>query len=71
MKVSDFITVNIRDLFLLISSEGLHNFGTRKRIAEIVLDNGENVETSCQQLVQEAQQAGRTITIVLVHGHLH
>jgi len=71
LKVSDFITVNIRDLFLLISSEGLHNFGTRKRIAEIVLDNGENVETSCQQLVQEAQQAGRTITIVLVHGHLH
>jgi len=73
LKLSDFITVNIRDLFLLISSEGLHNFVTRKRIAEIVLDNGENVETSCQQLVQEAQQAGseRTITVVLVHGHLH
>jgi serine/threonine protein phosphatase PrpC len=73
LKLSDFITVNIRDFFLLISSEGLHNFVTRKRIAEIVLDNGENVETSCQQLVREAQQAGseRTITIVLVHGHLH
>jgi len=73
LKQSDFITVNIRDLFLLISSVGLHNFVTRKRIAEIVLGNGENVETSCQQLVREAQQAGseRTITIVLVHGHLH
>jgi serine/threonine protein phosphatase PrpC len=73
LKLSDFITVNIRDLFLLISSEGLHNVVTRKRIAEIVLDNGENVETSCQQLVLEARQAGseRTITVVLVHGHLH
>ena len=73
LKLSDFITVNIRNLFLLISSEGLHNFVMRKRIAEIVLNNGENVETSCQQLVREAQQAGseRTITIVLVHGHLH
>lgn len=72
LQLSDFITVNIKDLFLLISSEGLHNFVMRKWIAEIVLDNGENVETSCQQLVREAQQAGseRTITIVL-HGHLH
>jgi serine/threonine protein phosphatase PrpC len=73
LKLSDFITLNIRDLFLLISSEGLHHFVTRERIAEIVMDNGENVETSCQQLVRESRQAGseRTITIVLVHGHLH
>lgn len=73
LKLSDFIIVNIKDLFLLFSSEGLHNFVTYKRIAEIVMDNGENVETSCQQLVREAQRAGseRTITIVLVHGHLH
>ena len=64
LNLSDFVTVNIRDLFLLISSEGLHNFVTRKRIAEIFLDNGEKVETSCQRLVREAQQDGSERTIM-------
>jgi len=73
LKRSDFVSVNIRDLFLLLSSGGLHDFVRKERIAEIVLQNGENVETSCERLLQEALSAGseRTITIVLVHGHLH
>lgn len=73
LNPSDFVAVNIRDLFLIISSEGLHDFVNREQIRKIILANGENVETSCQQLVQEAQRAGseRTITIVIVHGHLH
>jgi serine/threonine protein phosphatase PrpC len=72
LKRSDFLTVNIRDLFLLLSSGGLHDFVRKERIAEIVFQNGENVETSCEHLMQEALSAGseRTITIVLVHGHL-
>jgi serine/threonine protein phosphatase PrpC len=70
---SDFVTVNITDRFLLFSSGGLHDYVKKDRIAEIVLQNGENVETSCEFLLQEALSAGseRTITIVLVHGHLH
>jgi serine/threonine protein phosphatase PrpC len=70
---SDFVTVSIRDLFLVISSGGLHDFVKKERIAEIVLANGENVETSAEQLVQEAQRSGseETITVVIAHGHLH
>jgi len=73
LKQSDIVTVSLRDRFLLLSSGGLHDFVSKERIAEIVLRNGENVETSCEQLLQEAQSAGseKTITIVLVHGHRH
>ena len=65
--------VPIADRFLLLSTGGLHDYVKKERIAEIVLQNGENVESSCQYLLQEALSAGseRTITIVLVHGHLH
>jgi serine/threonine protein phosphatase PrpC len=72
LRRSDFVTVNIRDHFLLLSSGGLHDFVRKERIAEIILRNGENVETSCENLLQEAQSAGseKTITIVLIHGHL-
>ena len=70
---TDFSAVNLADRFLLLSSGGLHDYIKKDRIAEIVLKNGENVEMSCELLVQEALSAGsdRTITIVLVHGHLH
>ncbi len=70
---ADFAMVTIADRFLLLSSGGLHDYVKKERIAEIVLQNWENVESSCQYLLQEALSAGseRTITIVLVHGHLH
>jgi serine/threonine protein phosphatase PrpC len=73
LKNTDFVTVDLQGLSLVLSSGGLHDVVPRDRIAEIVRDHGENVETACQQLVQEAQRAGseRTITVVLVHGHLH
>jgi serine/threonine protein phosphatase PrpC len=73
LRSSDFVTLNIRDRYLLLSSGGLHDFVRKEKIAEIVLRNGENVETSCEHLLQEALSAGseRTITLVLVHGHLH
>jgi serine/threonine protein phosphatase PrpC len=70
---ADFAMVTIADRFLLLSTGGLHDYVKKERIAEIVLQNGENVEASCQYLLQEALSAGseRTITLVLVHGHLH
>ena len=68
---SHFVTVNIRDIFLLLSSGGFHDFVRKERIADIILQNGENVEASCEHLMQEALSAGseQTITIILVHGH--
>ncbi|HVP96068.1 hypothetical protein [Methanoregula sp.] len=73
LATTDFITVNIVDRFLLFNSGGLHDFVKKDRIAEIVRQNGENVEASAEFLVEEALSAGsdRTITLVLVHGHRH
>jgi len=68
---TDFVTVNIADRFLLFSSGGLYDYVKKNRIAEIVRQNGENVEASAEFLVEEALSLGseRTITLVLIHGH--
>ena len=73
LKMSDFVSIDITGRFLLLSSGGLHDYVNKERIREIVAKNGKNVETSCEQLVQEAQKAGseRTVTVVLVHGTGH
>jgi PPM family protein phosphatase len=73
LKMSDFISIDISNRFLLLSSGGLHDYVKKERIMEIVARNGENVETSCEQLREEALISGseRTITVVLVHGHRH
>lgn len=68
---SEFVTIPMRDIFLLLSSGGFHDHVRKERIADIILQNGENVEASCEHLMQEALSAGseQTITIILVHGH--
>ncbi|HTY14908.1 MAG TPA: PP2C family serine/threonine-protein phosphatase [Methanoregulaceae archaeon] len=73
LKMADFISIDISNRFLLLSSGGLHDYVKKERIMEIVAGNGENVETSCEQLREEALRSGseRTITVVLVHGHMH
>jgi len=70
---NDIVTLNLAGKFLLMSSGGLHDVVKKERIAEIVLENGENVDASCEFLLEEALSAGseQTITLVLVHGHLH
>jgi protein phosphatase len=66
----DFYEVNLLDTYLLLSSDGLHDFVTKDRIREIVLANGENVEKSVRVLVDEALSAGSddNITVVLAYG---
>lgn len=73
LSKDDFITLNLAGRFLLLSSGGLHDIVKKERIAEIVLENGENTDASCEFLLEEALSAGseQTITLVLVHGHLH
>jgi serine/threonine protein phosphatase PrpC len=68
---TDFHEVDIRDSFLLLSSDGLHDYVGKDAIREIIMKNGDNLETSCEELVQKALVAGSdgTITVVLVHGH--
>jgi protein phosphatase len=66
----DFYELDLHDTFLLLSSDGLHDFVTKERIVEIVLANGENVEKSCRDLVRAALAAGSddNISVVLAHG---
>ena len=66
----DFYEVNLRDSFLLLSSDGLHDFLPRERIREIILANGWDVERSVRELVNEALAAGSddNITVVLAYG---
>ena len=66
----DFYEVNLCDTFLLLSSGGLHDYIRKERIREIVLANGENVEKSWMDLIEEALVAGSAdnITVVLAHG---
>jgi serine/threonine protein phosphatase PrpC len=66
----DFYEPDLRDTFLLLSSDGLHDFVTKEGISAIVRANGENVEKSCHDLVHAALAAGSddNISVVLVHG---
>lgn len=68
--IPDFYEVNLLNTFLLLSSDGLHDFVKTEKIQEIVLANGENVEKSVKDLVEEALAAGSddNITAVLAHG---
>lgn len=66
----DFYETNLLDTFLLLSSDGLHDYLKKERIREIVFANGENGDKSCRELVERALCAGSddNITVVLVHG---
>jgi PPM family protein phosphatase len=66
----DFYEVNLLDTFLLLSSDGLHDFLPKERIRKIILANGKNVKRSVRDLVQEALSAGSddNITVVLAYG---
>jgi PPM family protein phosphatase len=66
----DFYEVNIRDTFLLLSSDGLHDFVERDTIQKVVLANRDKLKKSCDDLVTEALKAGSddNITVVIVHG---
>jgi len=66
----DFYEVNLHNTFLLLSSDGLHDFVTMERIREIIMANGEDVERSVRELVKEALSLGSddNITVVLAHG---
>lgn len=67
----DFYTSSLRDSYLLLSTDGLHDYVRIGRIREIVFANGENLELSCENLVKTALEndSDDNITAVLVHAH--
>jgi serine/threonine protein phosphatase PrpC len=66
----DFYEVNLRNTFLLLSSDGLHDFVRKEKIREVVILNHDELEKSCDDLVEMALEEGSddNITLVLVHG---
>jgi PPM family protein phosphatase len=71
IRGSEFSRVNLLSSFIILSSMGLHDFIKKESIHTIIGRNGENVETSCEELKDAAMLAGsdRTITMVIIHGH--
>ncbi len=66
----DFYELNLRNTYLLLSSDGLHDFVETEKIQEVVLANGNKLKKSCKDLVTMALEAGSddNITVVLVYG---
>jgi serine/threonine protein phosphatase PrpC len=66
----DFYELNLRNTYLLLSSDGLHDFVETDKIQEVVVANGGKLKKSCKDLVEMALEAGSddNITVVLVHG---
>ncbi len=66
----DFYEINLRNTYLLLSSDGLHDFVGTEKIQEVVLANGGKLKKSCKALVEIALEAGSddNITVLLVHG---
>lgn len=66
----DFYEANLRDTYLLLSSDGLHDFIRKETIREVVVSNGDELQKSCEDLVTMALEAGSddNITVILFHG---
>jgi protein phosphatase len=67
----DFYTSHLGDSWLLLSTDGLHDYVRIGRIREIIFGNGENLKKSCEMLVDAALEndSEDNITVVLVHAH--
>lgn len=70
LKPADFREFSMINTYLLLSSDGLHDYLPRETIRDIVLKHEEDVDSACEELVQEAMNKGSdsTITVVLVCG---
>jgi serine/threonine protein phosphatase PrpC len=66
----DFYEADLRNAFLLLSSDGLHDFVRKETIREVVIVNRDKLQKSCEDLVTMALEADSddNVTVVLVHG---
>jgi protein phosphatase len=65
----DIYEANLTDTFLLLTSDGLHDYVKAGWIREIVLGNGIDLEKSCDELIAAAlkNDSDDNITVVLAH----
>jgi PPM family protein phosphatase len=62
----DFYEFGLHGAFLLLSTDGLHDFVRKKKIQEIILRHGSDPKKTCVCLVQEALESGSDDNITLV-----
>lgn len=64
----DFYEFDINGKFLLLSTDGLHDYVRPARIREIVLGHGNDVERACAHLVNSALECGSgdNISVILM-----
>lgn len=67
----DFYSASLHNTYLLLTTDGLHDYVRIGRIREIVFSNKENLKKSCEGLTESALEndSDDNITVVLVHGH--
>lgn len=72
IRGTEFSRVNLMNSFMVLASEGLYDYVRREEIRSIVERNGENIDTSCEELKNKALLAGseQTITMIILHGHI-
>lgn len=64
--VPDIYETDAKDTYLVLSSDGMHDYVPEDRIAEIVRSNGQNLGRSCNQLVAEALAEGSDDNITVI-----
>jgi protein phosphatase len=64
----DFYEFNIKGKYLLLSTDGLHDYVRPARIREVVLGHGNDVGRACAHLVNTALECGSAdnISVILV-----
>jgi protein phosphatase len=67
----DIYKACLNSTFLLLSTDGLHDYVRIGRIREILFGNGEKLKKSCEGLIAAALEndSDDNITVVLVHAH--
>jgi serine/threonine protein phosphatase PrpC len=70
LKDLDFSEFFLGDGYLVLCSDGLTQVLKKEAIGIIIGKNDGNLETACEEMVNEAMTAGSesTITVILVHG---
>jgi len=66
----DFYEADIRDVILLLSTDGLHDSVDKDTIGEIVRRHGDNLSAACDALIEKALECGSedNVTVVIVRG---
>ena len=67
----DFYEADIRDVILLLSTDGLHDCVDKETIGEIVRSHEDDLSATCHALIEKALESGSedNVTVVITCQH--